>query len=162
MCIKYTRVSYIQDNWIFKLFVQTKLYDCGNWRILIVTSCTVRVEYNVIGNSFHFMCKCFTFLLRILLYVYLACFSVISGVYVVYIVLTAVHEIQLVQKSVNRKYFLALNFMPIQSYAIHFRKDTTALWLVHATWMITFRTILINSVSNKEVCDVLNLNFTNR
>ena len=69
------------------------------------------------------MCKCFTFLLGIPLYVYLARFSVISGVYVIYIVDTAVHEIRLAQESVTRKYFLSLNFMPIQSYDIHFRKS---------------------------------------
>lgn len=47
-CVIRTEVSYIQDNGIFKLFLQKNKYDCGNWRILIATWCAARGEYGVL------------------------------------------------------------------------------------------------------------------
>jgi len=68
------------------------------------------------------MCKCFTFLLVIPLYVHLAYFDVVSGVYMIYIVHKQYMKYGWPKSQLPKRYFLALNLMPIQTYAIHCRK----------------------------------------
>jgi hypothetical protein len=82
-----------------------------------------------------------------------------TGLYATIILLFSCRRI--VQNLVWNSWIIFIIYILIR-ILFYMQWPKSQLWVVYSTWRISFRTILINSIRNKEISDVFYLHFTNQ